>query len=72
MASALGSAQSPSFMGPPAGVNHWSAAPAAPDRKRPRRKTGCARRNAIRRRANASSSLSALAQSSQVISLSWQ
>ena len=72
MASALGSAQSWSSIGAPAGVNHCSAESSAPARKRLRRKTGCARRNAIRRLVKSSRSSSAFAQSTQVISLSWQ
>ena len=72
MARAFGSAQSAPFIGVPAGVNHCSSEASVPVRKRRRRKTGWARRNAISVVVNSSSAVSALAQSNQVISLSWQ
>src|SRR5580658_185416 len=72
MASALGSAQSPSFMGVPAGVNQLSSLVSAPVRNRRRRKTGCARRNATRSEVNDIKSESTADQSNQEISLSWQ
>ena len=72
MASALGSAQSAPFIAVPAGVNQRSSAASAPARNRLRRNTGWALRNAMSWLVKASRSLSALAQSNQVISLSWQ
>jgi hypothetical protein len=68
----LSSFQSASVMGVPATVNQPSSLASAPVRKRRRRNTGCRARRAISRRVKASRSVSALDQSYQEISLSWQ
>jgi hypothetical protein len=65
-------AQAAPSIGVPVGANHCSPEASVPARKRLRRKTGWASRNAISRLVKSSSPVSALAQSAQVISLSWQ
>ncbi len=73
--------QSSSLISEPSGANHaMSGSPSPPrrartgrpEKKRRRRNTGCAARSADTDRVNSISSASALPQSIQVISLSWQ
>ena len=72
--------QSSSVISEPSGANQaMSGRPSAPRRRtgrpaknRRRRNTGCAARSADTVRVNSSRSVSAFAQSIQVISLSWQ